>query len=125
MRKLILAVVAATLAPIGIAQAAHDTTPDRLLAGRTPGKPVQCIQQSFIQDTQTFDDGSIYYRMRGGSDYVNRPRDCPLNSNRAYATSTPTNSLCSGDILRVFDPASHVSYGSCIYGDFTPYPKRK
>jgi hypothetical protein len=110
----------------GTAHARTDQTPDKLLAGRTPGKPVQCIIQTQISDSQTFDDGTIYYRMRGPIDYVNKPHDCPqLNSSRAYSTRTPSNQLCSGDIMTVFDAGAHLPYGSCIFNEFVPYPRIK
>lgn len=110
----------------GAASARTPSTPDRLLAGRTPGKPVDCIDQNRVFDTQTFDDGSIYYRMSGSVDYLNRPPQCSqLNSDRAYATRTPSTQLCRGDILNIFDPSAHIPYGSCTFGDFVPYARVK
>jgi hypothetical protein len=110
----------------GVADARAPSTPDRVLAGRTPGKPVDCISQTQVFDTQTFDDGSIYYRMAGPVDYLNRPYQCSqLRSDRAYSTRTPGTQLCRGDILNVFDAAAHFPYGSCSFGDFVPYPKLK
>jgi len=123
--RISLAFVAILALGASAADAAKGTaSPDRLLAGRVPGKPVQCISQTRIVDTQTFDDGSIYYRMSGSSDYLNRPHDCSqLNSNRSYSTVVPSTQLCAGDSLRVFDAAARIPYGSCIFDSFVPYPK--
>ena len=109
----------------GVARAAP-SLPDTLLAGRTAGEPVHCISQTRIIDTQTFDDGSIFYRMSEKNDYLQRPHDCPrLNSGRAFATETHSTQLCSGDTLNVFDAAAHIPYGACILDDFVPYSKKK
>ena len=122
--RLLLAFVLAMTGTAALAADNPDASPARLLAGRTAGEPRQCIRQEQIVDTQTFDDGSIYYRMAGGPAYLNRPHDCPvLNSRRAYVSSTPTGDLCSGDLIRVFDAMSHIGYGSCSLGGFVPYAK--
>jgi hypothetical protein len=125
LHKALITAALLTLAS-GAAFARSDPTPDKLIAGRTAGKPVSCISQTMVSDTQTFDDGSIFYRMRGPVDYINKPKDCPqLNSNRAYATSTPSTQLCSGDMLRVFDAAARLPYGTCVFDQFVPYPRVK
>jgi len=125
MRIGVMLAIAVTVATAGTAQAGKGSeNPDRLIAGRTPGKPEQCISQTRIVDTRTFDDGSIYYRMAGSNDYLNRPHDCSeLKSDRSYVTQTPSTQLCSGDTLRIYDPTSHISYGACIFDQFVPYPK--
>ena len=110
----------------GSAQARAPSTPDRLLAGRTARAPVQCINKNRIIDTQTFDDGSIFYRMSAKDDYLQRPRNCrQLNSNRSYVTATQGAQLCAGDGLDVFDPVIKSTYGACIFDEFVPYPKKK
>jgi hypothetical protein len=125
MRKTILAATFLTLA-LTAAQAHAPSSPAKLLAGRDAGKPVDCINSTNVLDTQTFDDGSIYYRMTGKVDYVNRPAQCSqLNSRMAYATVVPSTHLCSGDSLRVYDPLTRGPQGSCSFDNFVPYPKRK
>lgn len=124
MRILTLAAVAAVLAS-GTADA-RTRTAEQALAGRTPGKPVSCIQLPRIDSSEIFDSGAILYRMRGGPDYLNTPGNCPfLRHDRAISTRTPSTSLCSGDIIRIFDAPSHFDYGGCGLGDFVPYPKVK
>ena len=119
-----IALVTMAILATGTAYAKGAPNPDRLLAGRVAGKPVPCISQTRIIDTQTFDDGSIYYRMAGSADYLNRPHECAaLKADRAYATRTPSTSLCAGDILEIFDSASRIPYGSCSFDSFVPYAK--
>jgi len=121
MRILILS---ALLLATGGANAAPRSL-DTVLAGRTAGKAESCIQQNFIDDSETF-DGAILYRMKTGPDYLNRPGECSqLRPNRGLVTSTPSTSICRGDIIQVVDFTSHFNYGSCGLGDFIPYPRAK
>jgi hypothetical protein len=121
MRVLVLS---ALLLATGTAQAAPRSL-DTVLAGRTPGKPQGCIQQSFVNDSETF-DGAILYHMKVGPDLLNRPPECPqLRHDRGLITSTPTGALCSGDLVQIVDFVSHFNYGSCGLGDFVPYPRTK
>jgi len=125
MRILPLAVVLALLAP-GVADAFRTTpTVEQALAGRTAGKPVSCIQLQRIDSSQIFDSGAILYRMKGGPDYLNDPHCPSLKRDRAIASRTPGTSLCSGDILRVFEPVSRIDYGSCPLAEFVPYARAK
>jgi hypothetical protein len=121
MRILILS---ALLLASGGAQAAHPSL-DKALAGRTAGQPESCIQQNFIDSSDTF-DGAILYRMRSGPDYLNRPAQCPqLRPDVGLVSTTPSTSICRGDIVQIVDFTSHTSYGACGLGDFIPYPRTK
>jgi hypothetical protein len=115
------------LAPSAADAYRNTQTVEQALAGRTAGKPTACIQQSQIYDSQIYDSGAILYRMKGGPDYLNTLNHrCPfLRQDRAIASRTPTGSLCSGDILTVFDPVAHFDYGGCGLGEFVPYEKAK
>lgn len=125
MRILYLATALTLLIP-GTADAFRSTqTVEQALAGRSAGKPVPCIQQQWIDSSQIFDSGAILYRMKSGPDYLNDPHCPSLKQNRSIASRTPTTSLCSGDILHVFEPASGIDYGSCPLNDFVPYPRVK
>ncbi len=115
-----------TLLVSGAANAFHNAqTVDQALAGRSAGKPVNCIQQQRIDSSQIFDSGAILYRMKGGPDYLNRPHCASLKQDRSIASRTPSTSLCSGDILRVFEPVSGLDYGSCPLNEFVPYERVK
>ena len=105
---------------------ARTRTVEEALAGRTAGKPTSCIQLTRVESSEIFDSGAILYRMRGGPDYLNTPPNCSsLRQNRSISTRTPSSTICSGDILRVFDAPSHFEYGSCGLGEFVPYPRVK
>lgn len=116
--------MSALLLATGSAQAVQPSL-DKALAGRTAGKPASCIQQNLIDDSETF-DSAILYRMKGGPDYLNRPPQCSqLRPGRGLISSTPTTSICRGDIVQIVDFASRFNYGSCGLGDFVPYPRAK
>jgi hypothetical protein len=124
---LLLTAALAMTGPAAIATARAPDSPDKELAGRTPGKPESCISQRQIDDSQLYPDGRILYRMRGGPDYLNNAgQGCATNAiNPTMVTSTPSTQLCRGDILRVVDATSGMFYGSCGLNDFVPYPKVK
>jgi len=94
------------------------------LAGRTAGPAVSCVSQRDIGGNESFGEGTILFHGRtGGTVYVNQPAGgCPLlTRNRAITYRTTSSQLCRGEIVTVLDPVSHVEFGSCALGDFTPY----
>ena len=123
-----ISILALLVVAVPVVSTARDSqTVDQLLAGRTAGTPQSCVSEPNIDDTRIFDSGQILYRMKAGPDYLNTPPACRgvLRRNAAIASRIPTTSLCRGDILQVFDPVSHIDYGSCGLGDFVPYPRIK
>jgi hypothetical protein len=95
---------------------------DKLLAGRTAGKPVDCLPPGGSSDSQTI-GSTIVYRM-GGTYYVNRFLDgCPsLRNDRVLISTHPTGRICRGDIAQVaLQQPPGMTVGSCAFGDFTPY----
>lgn len=123
--------LAAFLALAVPALAAPDKPVPPQLQGRVTGKPVSCVSITQIDDTDRVTDDVILFRMKGGRVYRNDlPIACPRLSRSGSAISyrVPTGSLCSGQIINVFDPSSGLGYGSCNLGRFTPYelpPKPK
>ena len=97
----------------------------KLLAGRTPGKPVSCISLPQAQSS-TMTGNAIVYKSSNNRWYVNFPdggRCDILRKNRSIVTRTPGTQLCRGDIVRVVDFPSRFEYGACGMGDFIPYSK--
>jgi hypothetical protein len=96
----------------------------KLLAGRTPGKPVSCLPNTRATDSTTI-GSTIVYRF-GSTLYVNRfINGCPmLRSDRVLVSNHPTGRACRGDLAQVYlqQPAG-ISLGGCAFDDFTPYPK--
>ena len=97
----------------------------KIVDGLVPGKPVSCVSLRDVPSSQLVDGLAIVYRAGSRRLYVNRPAGgCEaLRENRAIATRTPSDRLCSGDIVRIFDAPSGIDYGSCALGEFVPYER--
>ena len=103
--------------------AAAQATYDRLLAGKTPGRPAKCLPLQRSNDMVVIDDDTILYR-DGRTTYVNQPLgSCNLLGRGSYAlvTRSSGSQLCRGDIGTVTDMTSGMVVGSCALGDFIPY----
>lgn len=98
----------------------------RLLAGKVAGTPVSCLPSYNANDMRVIDENTIAFRVGGGSRvFVGRTSGCSnLRPGGPYALLTRQyggTGLCRGDIAQVFDPLSHMTVGSCVIQDFTPY----
>jgi len=98
----------------------------KALEGRIAGAPVDCIQLRDIQSSRIFDGTAILYDT-GDTLYLNRPTSGAswLNNSDVLVTDTHSSQLCSIDIVRLFDNASHMPNGSVGLGKFVPYTKPK
>ena len=92
------------------------------MQGRVAGPPLACVRQSGLRSNRVV-AGAVLFEGPGGVVYVNRGLGgCPgLALGRAIRTSTPTGSLCRGDIVTAFEPVSGSEFGSCTLGEFIPY----
>ena len=130
MRLLIFATAAVGLAACATAMsqpeqrsAKAQATYDKLLAGKTAGRPEKCLPLRSSNDMVVIDDDTILYR-NGRTTYVNKPLgSCSLLGRGSYALVTRSigSQLCRGDIGTVTDMTSGMTVGSCAMGDFVPY----
>ncbi len=97
----------------------------KAIAGRTAGKPVDCLRLNDIRSSRIIDRTAIIYETRNGTLYVNRPRSGAeaLDWTDVLVTDTHSSQLCSIDIVRLYDPGIRWSTGWVGLGDFVPYPK--
>lgn len=98
---------------------------DKLLAGKTAGTPISCLQHYRANDMVRIDDNTIAFK-QGSRVYVNHLRGtCSNLSNGFYSLVTRSNGmgLCQGDIAEVRDNNSGMIVGACGMGDFIPYSK--
>lgn len=96
------------------------------LAGRAPGKPVDCIDNSRGSDMQVIDDYTILFREHGTVYVQKPPGGCYGLGNGSYTLVTrinATNRLCRGQIGELVDRVSGYGYGSCVFSEFVPYRK--
>lgn len=98
----------------------------KALAGRTAGKPVNCIGNFRTSNMQIIDDWTILFR-EGRTVYVQSPHGgCPgisSGSNTLVSRLYGTNQLCSGDINHTVDLHTGIGGGSCVFSAFVPYTK--
>jgi Family of unknown function (DUF6491) len=126
MRTIIAIAALAIMAPA--AAKAPPASPEEQLAkalkGLTPkGTPQECLSPTQLQQSDIIAPDTIVYHSSPGTAYVNHvPDGCPaLQPNRAILIKSSTGQFCRGDIFSVFDPVSHMDYGSCTLGSFQGY----
>lgn len=98
----------------------------KALEGRTAGTPVPCVNLRRMRGFRIIDETAIAYELSRSVWLVNFPQGgrCPnMTKDRAIATRTPSNQLCRGDLINIFDPATPIQYGSCALGSFVPYTR--
>ena len=128
MRQSIQALLIAATAAATPAVAAPRVNPDvqlqRLLAGRVPGKPVNCIRLSSMTSSQVIRGRAIVYRI-GRRLYVNRPRSgaSALTGDDVLATRTFGSQLCRNDSVRLVNRASGIPRNFVILGSFVPFTR--
>lgn len=131
MRAMVLGLSAALVLATSGALAADHPNPEgeaklaKLLEGRTPGKPVHCINLRATDSSEIIDGTAIVYKGPGGRLYVNRPRGGADNLRRddILVTKTVTAQLCNIDVVTLVDPLSRFPRGFVSLGDFVPYAK--
>lgn len=126
MRALAIALAATALVSGGAAVSAKPKlTPEqrleKLLEGRTAGKPTSCISSADSRDMEVIDGVALVYHS-GSTLYVNRPK----NADRLYSDDIlvirPTGSqLCRLDMVQTVDRMGHFVTGFVNLGDFVPY----
>nr|WP_047168022.1 hypothetical protein [Sphingomonas sp. Y57] len=98
----------------------------KALAGRIPGKPVDCLDLNRIRSSRIIDRAAILYETDGGMLYLNRPASGAeqLRSGLTLVTDTHTPQLCSVDTVRLVDLPGHFESGWVGLGKFVPYARR-
>ena len=98
---------------------------NKLLAGKTAGAPITCLQHYRANDMIRIDDSTVAFR-QGSKIYVNHLRGvCSNLTSSFYALVTRGNGmgLCRGDIAEVRDTSTGTLVGACGLGDFIPYSR--
>lgn len=136
MRQTILPALAITLMCPGMPASARPAPPRipetlspklaKVLAGRTAGRPTECISLRPQLQSQIIDETAIVYKDSARRWYVtfpNRGNCAGLTPARTIVTRTPGTQLCSGDLARVVDLPMGFDYGACALGPFVPYTR--
>jgi len=103
-----------------------DVQMQKLLAGRTAGKPVSCINLNWSRSSEVVPGRAITYRV-GGKLYVNQPSSGAeaLDDDSILVTRTVGSQLCRGEVVNLIDRGSRFPRGFVLLGDFVPYTKVK
>ena len=100
---------------------------DRLLAGKVAGPPQSCLATFNTNDMVVIDDETVAFRQGGSRVYVNHLREgcngIASGFNALVTRQTGASSLCRGDIAESRNLTSHITTGSCVFGDFIPYTR--
>lgn len=120
------ALAACTTAPPPMERtAAKQQEYEQLIAGKVAGPPMHCLQSYEMNDMVTIDESTIAYRSTGSRVFVNHMQGTcgGASGNFVMVTRTVGSQTCRGDIAEMVDPFSHMTTGSCVFGDFIPYTK--
>lgn len=126
MRQIAIALAASAALLAGPAlEAKPRLTPDqelaKLLEGREPGKPTNCLSSSDTREMRVLDKTAIVYGW-GNTIWVNVPKNADdLDDDEVMVTKTFGSQLCSLDIVHTMDRTSHMTTGFINLGEFVPY----
>lgn len=97
---------------------------DKRLAGRVPGKPVDCITLPTISSSQVYDKTAIVYDA-GSTLYVQRPKVGAesLRDDDILVTRLTGSQLCSIDTVQLRDRTSGFYRGFVGLDKFVPYTR--
>jgi hypothetical protein len=117
------AAVAAVAAPTPTPRPKAQEAYARLLAGKTAGEPVSCIDTRVQQPQLSAYGTKLIYRMSRNLVYVSETQGgCEgVARGDALVTRQFQTRLCQGDIARTIDFPARVETGSCALGQFVPY----
>ena len=131
MRTLLLCLTALILAPEApllarpSLQERGEADLARQLAGRVPGKPVNCLSLSRIDGSNIVDGTAILYRGVGSTIWVNRPRGAEmLREDDLPVQFVYGSDLCKLDQVKLLDRSTQMERGFVGLGEFVPYTRR-
>lgn len=95
------------------------------LAGRIPGKSVECVAASWLDAPQVIDEKTLLFRESGYRIWRNDlPDACPgLRPMSTLVINIHGSELCRDDDFRAVEPGSSIPTATCRLGRFTPYNK--
>ena len=100
---------------------------ERLVAGKVAGPPLSCLATFNTNDMVVIDDETVAFRQGANRVYVNHLQSgcngIASGFNALVTRQSDASSLCRGDIAESRNLTSHLTTGSCIFGDFIPYTR--
>jgi len=98
----------------------------KALAGRTAGKPFDCVNPSWAGSPQIIGSRTLIYHETGRVLRNDLPDACPgLDDDSIIVSEVHGNQLCRGDLFYTLQRGSQIPGPRCRLGKFTPYTKPK
>ena len=98
----------------------------KALAGRTAGKPFDCIDPAWAGSPQAIGNRTLIYRDTARVLRNDLPAACPGLDDDSIIVSEVHGQLCSGDLFYTLQRGgSRIPGPRCRLGKFTPYTKVK
>ena len=131
MRGLASLLMAAALASCTTAPEPHQPSPQaqqdlaRLLAGKTAGPKMSCLQNYNTYDMQIVDGRTVAFKQGSSGVYLmHLSAGCDQLASGHYALLAKQfggMGYCQGDIVHVVDTVNHFTVGSCGIEEIVPY----
>lgn len=131
MRPFTALAAAVTLASCTTAPEPHQPSPQvqqdlaRLLAGKTAGPKMSCLQNYNAYDMQIIDGRTVAFKQGASSVYLmHLSAGCDQLAWGHYALLAKQfggMGYCQGDIVHVLDTVNHFTVGSCGIDAIVPY----
>lgn len=118
---IVAAVAAGAATPPDTSRAATDYA--KAIAGKTPGKPVDCIDTRFSRPSLSAYGDKLIYRVDRKLVYINQTAGgCGgVARGDTLVTRQYQTRLCRGDIAQTVDLPVGMQTGGCALGAFTPW----
>lgn len=125
MRSLLISIAAMGLLGSASTAAPRQDALTDALAGRVAGKPVECVDKSFLGGPQIIDEKTLIYRESGRRIWRNDLiGPCPgLRPMDTLIVDVYGGQLCRNDRFRAISPGESIPGAYCRLGNFTPYDK--
>ena len=106
------------------ARADADQRLSQAIGDRVPGKPVDCVDSTFVNGPQVIDERTVIYN-QGGKIWRNEIVDgCPfLHGDPILIVELHGSQICRNDRFKVLARGSNIPSGYCRLGSFTPYER--
>jgi hypothetical protein len=126
MRKLALFLAAGAVLAVGSAADARNRQNGeerlaKMIEGRVPGRPVDCISIFDSRDQRVIDKTAIVYGS-GRTIYVNRPSNArDLDDDDVLVSNVHGSQVCKLDVVRIHDRSGGFYHGFVGLEQFVPY----
>ena len=107
------------------AQARDAAKLEETLAGYTPGKPVNCVENRDLRGPEAYGEHTLLFRTSRKLIWQTETSgSCDAVAHGdALITNQFSSRLCQGDIARTANLQVGFESGSCAIGEFVPYRK--